>query len=62
MDGSEKAEDGVDQSIIYVGLGAVMHQSNEIEKWDATTLGQLMRGMRNQTHWLEGLVDRLSEP
>ncbi|MGI8515138.1 MAG: hypothetical protein ACR2NT_08330 [Acidimicrobiia bacterium] len=31
----------------------------KVEKWDATTLGDLMRGMRTQSHWPDGLVDRL---
>jgi hypothetical protein len=30
-----------------------------VEKWNGTTLGELMRGMRNQPHWPAGLVDKL---
>jgi hypothetical protein len=29
--------------------------------WDGTTFGQLMRGIKNQEHWSEGLVDKLLE-
>jgi hypothetical protein len=32
-----------------------------VAKWDGTTFGQLMRGMRSQEHWPEGLVTKLVE-
>jgi hypothetical protein len=32
-----------------------------VAKWDSTTFGQLMRGMRTQEHWPEGLVTKLLE-
>lgn len=31
----------------------------KVEKWNATSFGELMRGMRTQTHWPDGLVDKL---
>jgi len=31
----------------------------KVEKWNATTLGELMRGMRRQGHWPDGMVDKL---
>ncbi len=31
----------------------------KVEKWNATTLGELMRGMRTQGHWPDGMVDKL---
>jgi hypothetical protein len=31
----------------------------KVEKWNATTLGELMRGMRTQSHWPDGMVDSL---
>ena len=31
----------------------------KVEKWNGTTLGELMRGMKNQPHWPPGLVDKL---
>jgi hypothetical protein len=30
-----------------------------VEKWDAIILGELMRGMRTQSHWPDGLVGKL---
>jgi hypothetical protein len=37
-----------------------LHQAiAKVEKWNGTTLGELMRGMRNQPHWPAGLVDEL---
>jgi hypothetical protein len=42
--------------------GTSLNQAMEmVTKWDGTTLGQLMRGMKNQSHWPEGLLDRLLE-
>ena len=35
--------------------------TTKVEKWNDTTFGQLMRGMRNQDHWPDGLVDELLE-
>lgn len=32
-----------------------------VAKWDSTTLGQLMRGMKNQQHWPDELPDKLLE-
>jgi len=32
-----------------------------VERWDSTTFGQLMRGMKNQEYWPEGLLDKLLE-
>ena len=32
----------------------------KVEKWNETTFGNLMRGMRNQTHWPPSLVDKLT--
>ncbi len=42
-----KANTSLDQAMVKVG------------KWNGTTLGEMMRGMRNQSHWPKGLVDRL---
>lgn len=40
--------------------GATAEQAmSKVEKWNATTLGALMRGMKCQPHWPDGLVDRL---
>lgn len=42
--------------------GTSMEQAVQmVTKWDGTTFGQLMRGMRTQEHWPEGLVDKLLE-
>ncbi len=42
--------------------GTSMEQSVQmVAKWDGTTFGQLMRGMKTQEHWPEGLVDKLLE-
>ena len=32
-----------------------------VAKWDGTTLGQLLRGMKNQPHWPDGLREKLLE-
>jgi hypothetical protein len=39
-------------------LGQAMEM---VAKWDGTAFGQLMRGMKNQSHWPEGLLDKLLE-
>ncbi|HEV2260149.1 MAG TPA: hypothetical protein VGS06_44145 [Streptosporangiaceae bacterium] len=39
-------------------LGQAMEM---VARWDGTTFGQLMRGMKNQEHWPEGLVAKLME-
>jgi hypothetical protein len=39
-------------------LGQAMEM---VAKWDGTTFGQLMRGMKNQSHWPEGMLDKLLE-
>lgn len=31
----------------------------KLEKWDGTTLGQMVRGLKSQTHWPASLVDEL---
>jgi hypothetical protein len=31
----------------------------KLEKWDGTTLGQLVRGLKTQPHWPPALVDKL---
>lgn len=42
--------------------GTNLHQAIAlVARWDGTTFGQLMRGMKNQEHWPEGLVDKLLE-
>lgn len=42
--------------------GTTLNQAIEmVAKWDGTTFGQLMRGMKNQPHWPEGLVGKLLE-
>lgn len=42
--------------------GTSLDQAMEmVAKWDGTTFGQLMRGMKNQSHWPEGLLDKLLE-
>lgn len=32
---------------------------NKVARWNNTTLGEMLRGMRNQPHWPEGLIERL---
>ena len=40
--------------------GATPEQAMEtVEAWNRTTLGQFMRGLRTQSHWPDGLVQRL---
>ena len=42
--------------------GTSLDQAMEmVAKWDGTAFGQLMRGMKNQPHWPDGLLDRLLE-
>lgn len=42
--------------------GTSLDQAVEmVARWDGTTFGQLMRGMKNQAHWPQGLVDKLLE-
>jgi hypothetical protein len=42
--------------------GTSLDQAMEmVAKWDGTTFGKLMRGMKNQSHWPEGLLDKLLE-
>lgn len=31
----------------------------KVEKWNGTTFGEFMRGMKNQPHWPKGLLDKL---
>jgi hypothetical protein len=43
-----------------IKAGSTLEQGMaKVEKWNGTTLGELMRGMKNQTHWPIGLVDKL---
>lgn len=75
----------VDQFIIYVAYGQVMHQfqvfddaraipgagyqvrddlqraMDKIIKWDRTTLGSIVRGLKSQAHWPDGMIDSLKE-
>lgn len=40
--------------------GTTRDQAMEkVEAWNRTTFGQFMRGMRTQSHWPDGLVERL---
>lgn len=34
---------------------------DKVWKWDGTTLGKLVRGLKSQDHWPDGLVDSLEE-
>lgn len=34
---------------------------DKITKWDGTTLGQLVRGLKTQGHWPEGMVESLEQ-
>jgi hypothetical protein len=31
----------------------------KVEKWDGTTFGKVVRGLKSQTHWPDGMVDDL---
>jgi hypothetical protein len=31
----------------------------KVEKWNGTTIGNLVRGLKSQSHWPDGLVDQL---
>ena len=31
----------------------------KVEKWDGTTFGNILRGIKSQSHWPEGLIDEL---
>lgn len=33
----------------------------KVEKWDGTTFGKVIRGLKSQTHWPAGMVDDLEE-
>ena len=40
--------------------GSTLEQAMErVAAWNRTTFGQFMRGMRNQSHWPDGLLERL---
>jgi hypothetical protein len=40
--------------------GTTLDQAmQKVEKWDATTLGKIVRGLKSQTHWPAGLIDEL---
>lgn len=40
--------------------GTTLDQAmQKVEAWNRTTFGQFMRGMRNQSDWPDGLVERL---
>jgi hypothetical protein len=32
---------------------------DKVEKWDATTFGGIVRGLKSQTHWPEGMTEAL---
>jgi len=32
---------------------------DKIEKWDATTFGSIVRGLKSQSHWPAGMIDEL---
>lgn len=34
---------------------------DRITKWDGTTLGQLVRGLKTQGHWPEGMIESLEQ-
>ena len=34
---------------------------DKITKWDGTTLGQVVRGLKSQAHWPEGLIESLEQ-
>jgi hypothetical protein len=46
------------------GIRSGMSESqalDRITKWDGTTLGQLVRGLKSQDHWPEGMVESLEQ-
>jgi hypothetical protein len=41
--------------------GTTLDQAMErVIRWDSTTFGQLWRGMRNQDHWPDGIVEEVN--
>ena len=34
---------------------------DRVTKWDGTTLGQLVRGLKTQGHWPEGMIESLEQ-
>jgi hypothetical protein len=34
---------------------------DKVWKWDGTTFGKLVRGLRSQDHWPEGMIEPLEE-
>ena len=46
------------------GIKPGMSESQTIDrlaKWDGTTLGQVVRGLKSQTHWPEGMIKSLEQ-
>ena len=34
---------------------------DKVRKWDGTTFGKLVRGLKSQDHWPDGMIDSLEE-
>ena len=34
---------------------------DKITRWDKTTAGSILRGLKGQAHWLDGMIDSLKE-
>jgi hypothetical protein len=44
----------------WIKTGTSMDQAMEkAGKWDATTFGKMVRGLKSQTHWPDGVIDSL---
>jgi hypothetical protein len=42
--------------------GTTLDQAmNKVWKWDGTTFGKLVRGLKSQDHWSDGMIDSLEE-
>jgi hypothetical protein len=42
--------------------GTTMAQAmDKITKWDATTAGKIVRGLKSQPHWPDGMIDSLEQ-
>lgn len=51
-------------SLLALNLKPGMSDSQafaRIEKWDGTTFGDLVRGMKNQPHWPGGMIEDLEQ-
>jgi hypothetical protein len=45
-----------------IKTGTTLEQASlKLDKWDGTTFGQIVRGIRTQSHWPHGLLERLLE-